>query len=158
MTLLCLWAVGIENEERTSSPNSIALWTGCINSWAAGQSLRKLNQGKHKASSSLRTLIQVSRGTRRSRPVAVHASRKLRPVSLGRHMRGLHTHTNLFHCVPSRGNTLEGPFLKEKRSPLFIGVAEVLTWQYHSITYIAHKHPCQTTSQMCCNCTACMQQ
>jgi hypothetical protein len=83
MPLWRLWAVWIENEERTSSPNSIALWTGCINSWAAGQSLRKLKQGKHKASSSLRTLIQVSRGTRRSRPVAVHALRKPRETHAG---------------------------------------------------------------------------
>jgi hypothetical protein len=83
MPLWCLWAVWIENEGRTSSPNSVALWTGCINGWAAGQSLRKLKQGKHKASGSLKTLIQVSRGTCRSRPVAVHTSRKLRETHAG---------------------------------------------------------------------------
>jgi hypothetical protein len=113
MPLWRLWAVWIENEERTSSPNSIALWTGCINSWAAGQSLRKLKQGKHKASSSLRTLIQVSRGTRRSRPVAVHTQE-----SSGRHMRGLHTHINLFHCVSSRGNTLRK---RKEVAPIYRG-------------------------------------
>jgi hypothetical protein len=114
MPLWCLWAVWIENEGRTSSPNSVALWTGCMNGWAAGQSLRKLKQGKHKASGSLRTLIQVSRGTCRSRPVAVHTSRKLRETHAG----VTYTHK----LVSLRTESWEYPFFKRKEvAPIYRG-------------------------------------
>lgn len=146
MPWVCLRAVCVRNEEYTLSRKSLAERKRCINSCAAVQSLRKLNQGKQNASSSLKALIRVSRGTCKSRPVAVYAQGKLKGEKAGI--------TSCGSIPLHRGDCLK----KEKRPPLFIGVAEVLTWQPHSMTTFARKHPCQTTSQVCCDCTVCMQQ